>query len=71
MIPPTVKPSNATIWTASNVGSGTTGPVYNIQAGQTMSFDLGWFHMGAAGIQNNLTITTNGSCTITITWMER
>lgn len=71
LLPPATRPASATIWTASNAGSGTTGPVFNVIAGQTFSIDLAWFKMGAAGTQNNLTITTSGTCTITIMWSER
>ena len=70
-LPPTQKPANASIFTASNVGSGTTGPVYNVAAGATLLIDMSWFSMGASGTGNNITITTNGTCTITVQWIER
>lgn len=70
-IPPTGMPSSATVWTASNAGSGSFSLVMNVAAGQTFPIDLGWFKMGASGTTNNLTITTTGTCTITYMWSER
>jgi len=67
-LPGTFQPSGATIWTASNVGNGTTGPVYNIPAGATMAFDLSWFQLGTQGTTSNLTIATSNSCTITFNY---
>lgn len=64
-LPGTQYPSGMTVWTGSNVGSGTTGPVYNIAAGQTAPFDLSWFQFGTQGTGANLTVTTSNSCTIT------
>lgn len=58
-------PSGATVWTASNVGAGISGPVYNIAAGGTVNIDLSWFRLGTQGTTQNVTITTSGSCTIT------
>lgn len=64
-LPGTQQPSGAKIWTSSNVGAGTTGPVYNIPAAGTMLFDLTWFRLGTQGTTANITITTSNSCTIT------
>jgi hypothetical protein len=70
-VPNTFTGSRATAWSGSNVGAGTTGPVYNVPAASTFLIDLGWFAMGNTGSGSNFTITTSGSCTITITWTER
>lgn len=67
-LPGTQLPSGMTVWTGSNVGSGTTGPVYNIAAGQTMPFDLSYFKFGTQGTGANITITTSNSCTITFAY---
>ena len=69
--PGTSATPKATAWTGSNVGAGTTGPVYNIPAAQTMLFDLSNIIMGTTGTATNFTFTTNNSCTITIYWVER
>lgn len=68
LLPGTQLPSGMTIWTASNVGSGTTGPVYNVIAGTTFSIDLTWFRFGRQGTTQNLTIKTSGTCTITFAY---
>lgn len=70
-IPPTLIPASVTAYTGSNAGAGTTGPVYNVPGGATMLIDLSWFRMGNTGTTTNLTITTTGTCTITILWTER
>lgn len=67
-LPGTQRPSGMTVWTASNVGSGTTGPVYNVPAGATFSIDLSWFTFGTQGTTANLTIATSNSCTITFAY---
>jgi hypothetical protein len=64
-LPGTQAPSGMTFWTASNAGSGTTGPAYNIAAGGTLLIDLYNFRLAMNGTGNNLTISTTGSCTIT------
>ncbi len=64
MLPGTQQPSGMTLWTSSNVGGGTTGPVYNVAAGTTLLIDLYWLRLAANGTGNNFTITVNGSCTI-------
>ena len=63
-LPGTTNSSGMTVWTASNVGSGTTGPAYPISAGVPVSIWLGWFRFGSTGSSTNITITTTGSCTI-------
>ena len=67
-LPGTQAPSGSTIWTASNVGAGTTGPVYNVAAGGTLLISLTWFHFGTQGTSQNLTISTSGTCTITFAY---
>ncbi len=67
-LPGTQRPSGMTVWTASNVGSGTTGPVYNVPAGGTFPIDLTWFIFGKQGTTENLTISTSNSCTITFAY---
>lgn len=68
MMPGTQLPSGMTLWTGSNVGGGTTGPVYNIPAGVTFPISLFWLRLGMNGTGNNFTITTNGTCTITFSY---
>jgi len=70
-VPPSTLPASATVWTASNVGAGTTAVIAQVAAGATISLDLGWFKMGGAGTANNITIATSGTCTITFMWSER
>lgn len=67
-LPGTFQPSGMTVWTASNVGSGTTGPVYNVAAAGTMAFSLTWFKFGTQGTATNLTVATSNSCTITFAY---
>lgn len=68
LLPGTQRPSGMTVWTASNVGGGTTGPIYNVPAGSTFTLDLSWFTFGRQGTTANLTITTSNSCTITFAY---
>lgn len=70
-LPGTTFPSQAVAYTASNVGAGTTGGTYVIPAGLTFAIDLSVFRLGATGSATNLTISTTGTCTITITWGEQ
>jgi len=73
-IPPTATSSNiAVAFAASNVGAGTSGPVYTIPAGATFLISLMGIRLppGNGGSTNNFTITTSGTCTITITWTEQ
>lgn len=67
-LPGTFQASGMTLWTASNVGGGTTGPVYNVIAGATFPISLYWLRLAANGTASNLTITTNGTCTITYSY---
>jgi hypothetical protein len=71
LIPPTVKPPNATIWTASNVGTGTVAATYPIAAGGSQNIDLSKYSMGANGTGNNITVSTTGNCTISFMWQEK
>jgi len=66
----TFQPALATAWTASNVGGGTSGPVYNIPAGATIFLDISPVHLGTTGTGTNYSIGTSGTCTITIYWTE-
>lgn len=68
MLPGTFTPSNATVWTATNVGAGTTGQVYQVAAGATIAIPLPWFRLGTAGTAQNITIKTSGTCTITFNY---
>lgn len=67
-LPGTQQPSGMTVWTGSNVGTGTTGPVYNVPAGATMNIDLTWFRLGTQGTATNLTIATSETCTVTFAY---
>ncbi len=68
-LPGTQIASGATVWTATNQsGAGTTGPVYNVPAGATFPISLTWFQFGTRGTQDNITITTSNSCTITFAY---
>lgn len=69
-VPGNATASTATAWSGSNVGSGTTGPVYNVPAAGTFVIDLGLLSMVGAGTSTNVTIATSGSCTITFVWTE-
>jgi hypothetical protein len=69
-LPGTQLTAAATAWSGSNVGSGTTGPVYNVPAGATFSIDLSLFRMGNTGTGTNVTIATSGTCTISFSWGE-
>jgi len=66
-------PSTATAWSASNVGTGTTLPTFNIPAGGgTMTFDLSMFTLQPSPT-SNLSIgiaSMTGSTQITINWTE-
>ncbi len=70
-LPGTQQPSGMTVWTGSNVGTGTTGPVYNVPAGSTFTFDLTWFLFGTQGTAANITIKTSNSCTITFSYSAK
>ncbi len=64
-LPGTQQPSGMTLWTASNVGGGTTGPTYHVLAGNTLLLYLYPIRLARNGTGNNLTISATGSCTIT------
>jgi hypothetical protein len=64
-LPGTQQSSGMTLWTASNVGTGTTGPSYTIAAGGTLLLDLYNIRLAQNGTASNLTIATDGTCTIT------
>lgn len=68
MLPGTQRPSGVTVWTGSNVGGGTAGPVYNVAAASTFWIDLTWFVLGRQGTSTNVTIATSNSCTITFAY---
>lgn len=71
-LPGTRDGARATVWTASNVGGGTTGPAYTISAGGTILIDFsGFFLTGDGGSGKNFTISTDGTCTITMAWSEK
>lgn len=72
MLPGTQNASGATIWKATNQSSaGTTGPVFQVPAGGTLSISLEWFQLGTQGTSSNFTITTSGTCTITFAYSAR
>lgn len=64
-LPGVQQPSGMTLWTGSNVGSGTTGPSYTVVAGATLLIDLYNLRLSQNGTGNNLTLSTTGSCTKT------
>lgn len=70
LLPPTVNPAVAKIFTASNASNGTTGPVYNVPAGVTFPISLTAFKFGTTGINSNLDFVPNGTCTMDVTWQE-
>lgn len=69
--PQTQQPPIATAWSGSNVGSGTTGVVYNVPAATERDFDMSLITLGTNGTASNFTFTTNNSCTITVQWVEK
>lgn len=68
--PQTSRTPVATAWYGSNVGSGVSGPVYGILAGDSLVIDLSLFTMGNGGTGVNFTITTSETATISIQWRE-
>lgn len=70
-LPGTIIASAATAWSGSNVGTGTVGPAYNVPAGSTFVIDLSAFTMGNTGTGTNVTVKTDGTCTITFSWGEQ
>jgi hypothetical protein len=67
-------PSTATAWSASNVGTGTTLPTFNIPTGGgTMTFDISMFTL-APSPTSNLSIgiaSMTGNTQIAINWTEQ
>ncbi len=61
----------STAWSASNVGGGTTGVVYNIPAASERDFLLSDIILGSNGTASNFTLTTSNSCTISIQYREQ
>lgn len=65
----------ANVFTASNVGAGTTiPPVLHLAGGATVTLDLSSLTMGNTGSATNYTISTSsitGTANITIYWRER
>lgn len=71
-IPPTLNTAAANVFTASNVGAGsTTGPVYHVPAGATFGIDLSVFAFGTTGTGTNLNFSPDGSCTMNVAWTEQ
>lgn len=64
----TANASGATVWTASNVGSGTSGITIHVPATTDYPISLSWFLLQGNGTANNLTATTNGTCTLTFSY---
>jgi hypothetical protein len=73
-IPPSGPGAMATIWTASNAGSGTTmPPIYNIPAGSTVVIGLSQVIIQRGPTTNNYTLTVGsitGTANITFLWNE-
>jgi hypothetical protein len=67
--------ATATVWTASNVGSGTAaGGVVHVPAGVTVPLDLSKISMGNTGTGTNYTVTVSaitGTANITLIWTEQ
>lgn len=64
-LPGTQQASGMTLWTASNVGGGTTGPTYAVAAGGTLLIDLFKFRLAQNGTGSNITLSADGTCTFT------
>lgn len=67
--------ATATVWTASNVGAGTTHRTYDVIGGVTeQGFDLSRFILPrGGGTAANLTLTSSsatGDCSVSIVWEE-
>lgn len=61
----------STAWSASNVGNGTTGVVYNVPAAGERDFLLTDIILGTNGTASNYTLKTSNSCTISIQYREQ
>ncbi len=70
-IPGSPSLATATVWSGSNVGSGTTGPTTTAPAASPIRIDLSKFLLVSGGTASNVTIATGGTCTISIFWSER
>ena len=74
-LPGSASAAVATVWTASNVGAGTTiPPVLHIAGGSTVTIDISQLGMGNTGTATNYTISVSsitGTANITIYWRER
>ncbi len=68
-------PSTATAWRSSNVGSGTTGNVFNLAANTLYTLDLSKFYLGkGGGAGQNFTISiasASGNYQVMIQWVEK
>lgn len=67
-------PASATVWTASNVGSGAaSGGILHLAAGERLTLDLTKIRMGNTGATNNYTLvvsTITGTANLTLFWSE-
>jgi hypothetical protein len=64
----TANASGVTVWTASNVGTGTVGAVLHVPAATDYPISLSWFVLQGNSTGTNLTATTNGTCTLTFSY---
>lgn len=64
----TANASGATVWTASNVGAGTSGITIHVPAATDYPISLSWFVLQGNGTTTNLTATTDGTCTLTFSY---
>lgn len=69
-LPPFRRPATVNVFTASNVGGGTTGPVYNVLAGVDYPISLAGLSMGTTGAATNFNFTPNGTCVMKVIWGE-
>lgn len=60
--------SGVTVWTASNVGAGTSGITIHVPAATDYPISLSWFVLQGASTAINLTATTSGTCTLTFSY---
>jgi hypothetical protein len=69
-----IGPSSAvppSVFTASNVGTGTTLKSFTVSAAITSNFDLSAFSLAAqGGGAQNFSVGVNGACTIQIVWRQ-
>lgn len=68
-------PAMATVWTASNVGSGTAaGGILHLAATERVTIDLSKISMGNTGTATNYTFVISsitGTANVTVFWSER